>query len=76
MVFYGACTTPPDICIVTEWVPRGSLHRVLAGMQNDLDMFRLLSFATDIARGLVRAGRSQQPFAACSHCHIGIPTHA
>jgi hypothetical protein len=29
VVFYGACTAVPNICIVTEWISKGSLRVVL-----------------------------------------------
>jgi serine/threonine protein kinase len=75
VVFYGACTTPPDLAIVTEWVARGSLRAVLEDesirtspqthththlrmtvvrrlISSGVERLRLLSFATDTARGL------------------------
>ena len=33
MVLYiGACTKPPNVCIVTEWCDRGSLNTALHGV--------------------------------------------
>lgn len=29
VLFMGACTQPPNLCIVTQFVPRGSLFRLL-----------------------------------------------
>ena len=29
VLFMGACTHPPNLCIVTQFVPRGSLFRLL-----------------------------------------------
>ena len=52
--FIGACTQPPDLCIITQYVPRGSLfkllHRSNAGSQ--LDHKRKLRMALDVARGM------------------------
>lgn len=31
--FIGACIKPPNICLVTEWMPRGSVYDVLIKQQ-------------------------------------------
>jgi hypothetical protein len=52
----GACTAPPNLCIVTQYIPRGSLFKLLhrtPGFQPDER--RRLQMALDIARGMVRS---------------------
>ena len=51
--FFCACTTPPNYCIVTEFVKRGSLRDVLEDGGVVLDHARQLSMAIDAARGMV-----------------------
>lgn len=29
VLYIGACTKPPNICIVTEWCEHGSLYRLV-----------------------------------------------
>lgn len=51
--FMGACTAPPNLCIVTQYIPRGSLFKLLhrtPGFQPDER--RRLQMALDIARGM------------------------
>jgi tRNA A-37 threonylcarbamoyl transferase component Bud32 len=51
--FVGAMTQPPFVCVITEYLPRGSLRAFLCKMQpNALAIDRVLSFAIDIARGM------------------------
>ena len=54
--FMGACTKPPHLCIVTQFVPRGSLfkmlHRAQPGALANLDERRRLQMALDVCRGM------------------------
>ncbi|KAJ9559370.1 hypothetical protein OSB04_013984 [Centaurea solstitialis] len=52
LLFMGAVTTPPHLSIVTEFLPRGSLFRVLQRNSTRLDWRRRLHMAVDIARGM------------------------
>uniref|UniRef100_A0A061R0Y7 Serine threonine-protein kinase edr1-like isoform x1 n=1 Tax=Tetraselmis sp. GSL018 TaxID=582737 RepID=A0A061R0Y7_9CHLO len=47
----GACLTPPNICIIYEYVPNGSLHdRIHSG--EPLSYLDVISLSRDIAEGL------------------------
>lgn len=51
--FLGACMKPPNLCLVTEYMPH-SLHSVLYEQQGvALDRKRVLSLAADAARALL-----------------------
>ena len=52
--FIGACTQPPDLCIVTQFIPRGSLFKILHRSNSGvhLDYRRKLRMALDVARGM------------------------
>lgn len=53
----GAVTQPPHLCIVTQFVPRGSLFKLLHRTPAfNPDERRRLQMALDIARGMVRRG--------------------
>lgn len=56
VLFMGACTQPPNLSIVTQFVPRGSLFRLLhrAGQQGALQLNdqRRIRIALDVARGM------------------------
>jgi len=52
VVFYGACTSQPSLCIITEWIPKGSLKNLLEDPMIEIDYNNVISFAIDIARGL------------------------
>jgi hypothetical protein len=53
MVLYiGACTKPPNVCIVTEWCDRGSLNAALHGVDAFLSTRMLLQQAMGIAQGM------------------------
>lgn len=51
--FIGACTKPPDFCIVTEYMPGGSLYSFLHKQDNILQLSLLLKFALDVCKGMV-----------------------
>lgn len=52
LLFMGAVTSPQRLCIVTEFLPRGSLFRLLQRNTNKLDWRRRIHMALDIARGM------------------------
>ncbi|KAE9607475.1 putative protein kinase TKL-CTR1-DRK-2 family [Lupinus albus] len=52
VLFMGAVTRPPNLSIVTEFLPRGSLYRLIHRPSNQLDVRRRLRMALDAARGM------------------------
>ncbi|ESQ40284.1 hypothetical protein EUTSA_v10012708mg [Eutrema salsugineum] len=54
VLFMGAVTQPPNLSIVTEYLSRGSLYRLLhkSGAREQLDERRRLSMAYDVAKGM------------------------
>lgn len=52
ILFMGAVTSPQRLCIVTEFLPRGSLFRLLQRNTTRLDWRRRVHMALDIARGM------------------------
>ncbi|XP_071708542.1 uncharacterized protein [Rutidosis leptorrhynchoides] len=52
LLFMGAVTSPQRLCIVTEFLPRGSLFRLLQRNTTKLDWRRRIHMAMDIARGM------------------------
>ncbi|KAM7280782.1 hypothetical protein ACFE04_007916 [Oxalis oulophora] len=52
LLFMGAVTSPQRLCIVTEFLPRGSLFRLLQRNIAKLDWRRRIHMALDIARGV------------------------
>ncbi|KAF8401308.1 hypothetical protein HHK36_012241 [Tetracentron sinense] len=52
LLFMGAVTSPQRLCIVTEFLPRGSLFRLLQKNASRLDWRRRVHMALDIARGV------------------------
>ncbi|KAG8647110.1 serine/threonine-protein kinase CTR1 isoform X1 [Manihot esculenta] len=54
VLFMGAVTQPPNLSIVTEYLSRGSLYRLLhkSGAREVLDERRRLSMAYDVAKGM------------------------
>uniref|UniRef100_A0AAY4CY16 Guanylate cyclase n=1 Tax=Denticeps clupeoides TaxID=299321 RepID=A0AAY4CY16_9TELE len=51
--FIGACIDPPNICIITEYCPRGSLQDVLENESITLDWMFKYSLINDIVKGMV-----------------------
>eukprot|EP00238_Polyblepharides_amylifera_P009099 CAMPEP_0196586308 /NCGR_PEP_ID=MMETSP1081-20130531/53815_1 /TAXON_ID=36882 /ORGANISM="Pyramimonas amylifera, Strain CCMP720" /LENGTH=587 /DNA_ID=CAMNT_0041908145 /DNA_START=1062 /DNA_END=2825 /DNA_ORIENTATION=+ len=51
VLFMGACLGPPDLCIVTEFLPKGSLHDLLHRKKKLPRGRRLLLMVKDIAEG-------------------------
>ncbi|KAI7745662.1 hypothetical protein M8C21_006815, partial [Ambrosia artemisiifolia] len=52
VLFMGAVTRVPHLSIVTEFLPRGSLYKLLHRPNNQLDIRRRLKMALDTARGM------------------------
>ncbi|KAM1195035.1 hypothetical protein ACFX2I_021674 [Malus domestica] len=52
LLFMGAVTSPQRLCIVTEFLPRGSLLHLLQGNTSKLYWRRRVHMAIDIARGM------------------------
>ncbi|KAG8651638.1 hypothetical protein MANES_06G007900v8 [Manihot esculenta] len=52
VLFMGAVTHAPNLSIVTEFLPRGSLYRLIHRPNNQLDERRRLRMALDTARGM------------------------
>ncbi|XP_031090520.1 probable serine/threonine-protein kinase SIS8 isoform X3 [Ipomoea triloba] len=52
VLFMGAVTRPPNLSIVTEFLHRGSLYRLIHRPNNQLDERKRLRMALDAARGM------------------------
>ncbi|CAL1413051.1 unnamed protein product [Linum trigynum] len=52
LLFMGAVTSPQRLCIVTEFLPRGSLFRLIQRNTAKLEWRRRVHMALDIARGM------------------------
>ncbi|KAJ6694196.1 hypothetical protein OIU85_004933 [Salix viminalis] len=52
VLFMGAVTRPPNLSIITECLPRGSLYRILHRPQCQIDEKRRIRMALDVARGM------------------------
>ncbi|KAI3924157.1 hypothetical protein MKX01_029692 [Papaver californicum] len=63
VLFMGAVTRPPNLSIVTEYLSRGSLYRLLhkSGSRELLDEKRRLSMAFDVAKGMNYLHRHNPP---------------
>ncbi|XP_030060573.1 guanylate cyclase 2G-like [Microcaecilia unicolor] len=53
VAFFGVCTEPPNICIITQYCKKGSLKDVLRNSDIELDWIFKLSFAYDIVNGML-----------------------
>ncbi|KAF3972075.1 hypothetical protein CMV_004380 [Castanea mollissima] len=52
VLFMGAVTRPPNLSIISEYLPRGSLYRILHRPQCQLEEKRRIKMALDVARGM------------------------
>ncbi|KAL2080486.1 hypothetical protein ACEWY4_024279 [Coilia grayii] len=50
--FIGACIDPPNICIITEYCPRGSLQDLMESDSITLDWMFRYSLISDIVKGM------------------------
>lgn len=57
----GACLTPPNICIIYEFVPGGSLHERIHKNKAPLPYLEVLGLSRDIAEGLVSGASGRRP---------------
>ncbi|CAD7080488.1 unnamed protein product [Hermetia illucens] len=51
--FIGACTEPPNVCVITEYCTRGSLKDILENEDVKLDNMFIASMVADIIRGVI-----------------------
>ncbi|KAH7426548.1 hypothetical protein KP509_10G005600 [Ceratopteris richardii] len=52
VLFMGAVMHPPNLSIVTEFLPRGSLYRLIHRSSNQIDERRRMRMALDVAKGM------------------------
>ncbi|XP_068634110.1 serine/threonine-protein kinase EDR1 isoform X2 [Aristolochia californica] len=52
VLFMGAVTRPPNLSIITEFLPRGSLYRLLHRSNCQIDEKRRIKMALDVAKGM------------------------
>uniref|UniRef100_A0A8R7VEC0 non-specific serine/threonine protein kinase n=2 Tax=Triticum urartu TaxID=4572 RepID=A0A8R7VEC0_TRIUA len=52
VLFLGYVTQPPNLSILTEYLPRGSLYRLLHRPNSKVDETRRLKMAFDVAKGM------------------------
>ncbi|KAL6888225.1 hypothetical protein ACP4OV_009251 [Aristida adscensionis] len=52
VLFLGYVTQPPHLSILTEYLPRGSLYRLLHRPNSQIDETRRLKMALDVAKGM------------------------
>uniref|UniRef100_A0ACD5YP81 Uncharacterized protein n=1 Tax=Avena sativa TaxID=4498 RepID=A0ACD5YP81_AVESA len=52
VLFLGYVTHPPNLSILTEYLPRGSLYRLLHRPNSKVDETRRLKMALDVAKGM------------------------
>ncbi|XP_039623619.1 atrial natriuretic peptide receptor 1-like isoform X2 [Polypterus senegalus] len=50
--FIGACIDPPNMCIITEYCPRGSLQDIMENESINLDWMFRYSLINDIVKGM------------------------
>ncbi|XP_020574240.1 serine/threonine-protein kinase EDR1-like, partial [Phalaenopsis equestris] len=52
VLFMGAVTRPPNLSIVSEFLPRGSLYKILHRPNCQIDEKRRIKMALDVAKGM------------------------
>ncbi|XP_061349438.1 serine/threonine-protein kinase EDR1-like [Gastrolobium bilobum] len=52
VLFMGAVTRPPHLSIISEFLPRGSLYKILHRPNSQIDEKRRIKMALDVARGM------------------------
>ncbi|KAG8487068.1 hypothetical protein CXB51_020728 [Gossypium anomalum] len=52
VLFMGAVTRPPNLSIITEFLPRGSLYKILHRPHSQIDEKQRIKMALDVARGM------------------------
>jgi serine/threonine protein kinase len=48
----GMCENSPEICIITEYMPRGSLYRILHDRKLSIDFPLMKRICLDVAKGM------------------------
>ncbi|MCL7021630.1 hypothetical protein MKW94_026876 [Papaver nudicaule] len=61
LLFMGAATSPHHLCIITEFLPRGSLFQLLRRDTPTLDWKRRVQMALDVAQGMNYLHRHDPP---------------
>jgi serine/threonine protein kinase len=61
VLFMGAVTKPPNLSIITEFCPRGSLYRLLHRPNRELDEKRRIRMALDVVKGMNYLHRCSPP---------------
>lgn len=82
--FLGACHTPPNIALVTEYCARGSLDQLLHKSGLQLDLAKRVEMAMDVARGMSALHAQKPPIVHrdmkvclkpwCAHAGYGLCT--
>lgn len=52
VAFIGACLSPPNLCIVTEYMPNGSLHHLLHKAKTPLTLSTQAKIALQVCEGV------------------------
>jgi len=52
LTFMGLCTNHPDICIITEYMPRGSVYQILHNKTIELSWDLIRRMALDTCKGM------------------------
>eukprot|EP00479_Gromia_sphaerica_P001159 TRINITY_DN1131_c0_g2_i1.p1 TRINITY_DN1131_c0_g2~~TRINITY_DN1131_c0_g2_i1.p1 ORF type:complete len:124 (-),score=9.33 TRINITY_DN1131_c0_g2_i1:43-414(-) len=53
ILYIGACTIPPNICIITEWCDKGGLYDVIHDSQTQLNTKAILQISMGKLRALI-----------------------
>ncbi|BBN20086.1 sterile alpha motif and leucine zipper containing kinase AZK [Marchantia polymorpha subsp. ruderalis] len=61
VLFMGAVTKPPNLSIITEFCPRGSLYRLLHRPNRELDERKRIRMAVDVVKGMNYLHRCSPP---------------
>ena len=67
LLFMGACMKPPNLAIVTEYLPRGSLYKLLHKTNLLTDQRLKLRMARDVAKGKSDSSEMSCPSADGGH---------
>ncbi|CAI9755710.1 unnamed protein product [Fraxinus pennsylvanica] len=70
VLFMGAVTIPPNLSILTEFLPRGSLYKLLHRPNIQIDEKKRLRMALDVAKGMNYLHTSQPIIV---HCDLKTP---
>jgi len=59
--FLGSCNIPPNVCLITEFMPRGDLHKIIHDKTVVMDKALMKKIALDVSRGMLYL-HSSNPF--------------